>query len=589
MAFSLRQLARTRKQVRRLVPILRVLVRHGFGHFVQRTGLQHLVPLGFSRRQVGDELTAPRRVRLALQELGPSFIKFGQMLSTRGDLLPEGYLVELRMLTEDVPPFDSAVARKIVEDQLHRPIAELFSEFSVAPAASGSIGQVYYAKLRDGPFDNAQGRPEGTRMGGTPVVVKVKRPGVEKALIADLDLLDFAAPLADRIEELKPLRLPMVVDEFRRSVMREVDFVTEASYTAKIREELAGDARVCVPAVHWDLTTSDVLTLERIVGVSMTKKAELAALKVDRKRLARDLVEIFLHQFFKAGLFHADPHSGNILVTPDGRIGLVDFGMAGRLSEELRAQLATSFIALTKKDLDVIADVYTEIGVLSPETDLDRLKRDLQEVLDRYYGIPARCLDVRRCFNDALRIARDHHIVLPRDFVLLGKSFVTMVMMARELDPDFDLAAVAKPYALSLAAAKLSPGHVTQNFLREAWYLGQGLRRLPKDLRTLSRKLLDGSLQVTLHLREFDGMIRELDRATNRLAFSVVVTGIVVGSSILLHAKIHPYMSSLPRWLGGMFFAANMPETSMLGLGGFLFAGILGMLLAVAIWRSGKL
>ena len=160
----------------------------------------------------------------------------------------------------------------------------------------------------------------------------------------------------------------MVVDEFRRSVMREVDFVTEASYTSKIKEELAGDPRVCVPAVYWDLTTSDVLTLERIAGVSLTKKAELAALNIDRKRLARDLVEIFLHQFFKAGLFHADPHSGNILITPDGRIGLVDFGMAGRLSEELRAHLATSFIALTKKDVDVIADMYMEIGVVSPDT-----------------------------------------------------------------------------------------------------------------------------------------------------------------------------------------------------------------------------
>jgi ubiquinone biosynthesis protein len=573
MPFSLRQLARTRKQVRRLVPILRVLARHGFGHFVHRTGLAHLIPLRYSHREPGDELTAPRRVRIALQELGPTFIKFGQMLSTRADLLPESYLVELRTLTEDVPPFDTAVARQIIEDQLRRPIAEIFSEFGETPVAAGSIAQVYYATL----------------LNGTPVAVKVKRPGVEKALLADLDLLDFAAPLADRLEELKPLRLPMVVDEFRRSVMREVDFVTEASYTAKIKEELAGDPRVTVPTVYWDLTTSDVLTLERIAGVSLTKRAELAALNIDRKRLARDLVEVFLYQYFKAGLFHADPHSGNILVTPDGRIGLLDFGMAGRLSEDLRAHLATSFIALTKKDLDVIADIYTEIGVVSPGCDVERLKRDLQEVLDRYYGIPTRCLDVRRCFNDALRIARDHHIVLPRDFVLLGKSFVTMAMMARELDPDFDLASVAKPFALSLAADKLSPGHVAQNVLREAWYIGQGLRRLPRDVRALSRKLLDGSLQMTHSLREFEAIIREIDRATNRLAFSVVVTGIVVGSSILLHAKIHPFMSSLPGWLGGAFFATYMPETSMLGLGGFLFAGILGMLLAVAIWRSGRL
>jgi ubiquinone biosynthesis protein len=573
MPLSLRQLARTRKQVRRLVPILRVLARHGFGHFVHRIGLQHLLPLRYSHRESADALTAPRRVRLALQELGPTFIKFGQMLSTRGDLLPESYLVELRKLTESVPPFDTAVARKIIEDELHRPIPELFSEFGQAPVASGSIGQVYYANLPD----------------GAPVAVKVKRPGIEKALNADLDLLEFAAPLANRIEELRALRLPMVVDEFRRSVMREVDFVTEASYTAKIKEDLAADPRVCAPAVYWQLTTSDVLTLERIAGVSLTKKAELAALKMDRKRLARELVEVFLRQYFKAGLFHADPHSGNILVTPDGRIGLVDFGMAGRLDDELRANLATSFIALTKGDLDVIADVYVEIGVVSADTNVENLKRDLQEVLDRYYGIPARSLDMRRCFSDALRIARVHRILLPPDFVLLGKSFVMMAMMARELDPDFDISEVAKPYALSLAADKVSPGRIAHTALREAWFIEHALRRLPRDLSTLLRKLLDGSLHLTHSVREFDGLIRELDRATNRVAFSIVVTGIVVGSSILLHAKIHPYMSSLPNWLGGAFFTAYMPETSVLGLGGFLFAGILGMLLAVAIWRSGKL
>ena len=281
----------------------------------------------------------------------------------------------MRTLTEDVPPFDTAVARQIVERELKKPVSELFSEFGAAPVASGSIGQVYHAVLRD----------------GTPVVVKVKRPGIEQALMADLDLLEFGAPLADRIEELKPLRLPMVVDEFRRSLRREVDFVTEASYTAKIKESLADDERVRIPG---RILGSDDLRRAHAgadPGVSLNKKAELAALEIDRKRLARDLTEIFLRQFFTAGLFHADPHSGNILVTPDGRIGLVDFGMAGRLSDELRAYLATSFIALARKDLEILADVYMEIGVVSPDTDVARLKRDLQDALDRYYGVPARC------------------------------------------------------------------------------------------------------------------------------------------------------------------------------------------------------
>jgi ubiquinone biosynthesis protein len=459
-----------------------------------------------------------------------------------------------------------------VETELKRPIAEVFGEFSDAPIASGSIGQVYYALLRD----------------GRPVVVKVKRPDIEKTILADLDLLEFGAPLADRLEELKPLRLPVIVEEFRRSIIREMNFVTEASYTTKIGEDLAGNHRVHIPAVHWDLTTSSVLVLERIAGVSLNRKEELAALKVDRKQLARDLTEVFLHQFFKTGLFHADPHPGNILITPEGKIGLVDFGMTGRLSPDLRGYLATSLIAIARRDLGVITDVYMEIGALSPDTDVEQLKADLQESLDQYYGIPIGALDIGRCFSDAMRIARVHRVLLPRDFVLLGKSFVTMAMMARELDPEFDISAVAKPYAVSLFADKFSPANIGQSLMHELWYVGQSLSRLPREMRTLMRKLINGSLTFTLHLQQFENFVRELDRATNRLAFSIIVAAIVIGSSVLLHAHVPPLMERLPGRIGA-FFANYMPHTSLLGLTGFLIAGVFGLLLVAAIWRSGKM
>jgi len=581
MSLRLRQLARTRQQVRRIAPILKVLVRHGFGHFVQQLSYRRFLPEGLRMRikaaaqeaPASRRISTPRRLVMVLQELGPTFVKLGQMLATRPDLLPESYIEELRTLTESVPPFDTRIARNIIEAELGKPISELFREFGPEPVASGSIGQVYHA----------------VRYTGERVVVKVKRPDIEKVMLADLDLLELAARQAERLAELRPVRPRMMVEEFRRLVRREVDFVAEAAYTAKIGEDLAENPHVRVPAVFWDMTTADVLTVEHLKGVSLNRKNELAALELDHNEVARHLVEVFLHQFFKTGLFHADPHPGNILVAPDGKICLVDFGMTGRLNTELRRCLATSFIALASRDLDIITDVYLEIGAVPEDADLSQLKAELNDVLDKYYGVPIHCLDLQRCFADALRVARLHRVLLPRDFVLLGKSFGTMVMMARELDPAFDLASVAKPYALALVADKFSPKRVGHDVLSQIWLISQSLRRLPRDMRHFTRKVLDGTLQLTFHMREFDDFVQELDRAANRLAFSIIVSAIVIGSSVLLHAKVPPYMERLlPGWLG-RFFETHMAETSALGLAGFLFAGVLGMLLAVAIWRRGKL
>lgn len=570
MAFPLFQLA---KSGYRLAPIGGVLIRHGFGYYVTRLRSHAGMP-GRPHHSDASELgSAPKRFRMVCEELGPTFIKFGQMLSTRADLLPESWLEELRKLTDHVPPFDSAEARRIIESDLKRPISELFREFSDTVIASGSIGQIHHAVLHT----------------GESVVVKVRRPNIQERVLADLNRLELLAPLADRFEELRPLRIPMIVDEFHRSMMREIDFVSEASFTTKIGEALAANPRVKIPKVHWQFTTSNVLVLEQIDGVSLNAREELAKMDLDRKQLARDLTEVFLHQYFKSGIFHADPHSGNILITRTGHIALVDFGMAGRLTSELRAQLSSSFIALANRDLDIITDIYLEIGALSEGTDIERLKTDLQEALDKYYGIPIRCLDLRHAFSDAMRVARVHGVLLPRDFVLLGKSFVTMTMMAKELDPEFDLAQIAKPYALSLVAAKFSPKSIGHDMVSQAWYVGQMVRKFPRDMRALTRKLLNGSLQVTLHMREFEGIVRELDRATNRLAFSILVAAIVIGSSVLLHAKIPPHVETVLPGALGRFFAERLPDISALGLCGFLFAGVLGMLLAIAIWRSGRL
>jgi len=581
MAINLADLARKRQQVQRLAPLLGVLARHGFGRIIEVMNLQHLLP---SRLRVGLRLgegavvrvPIQQRLRMVLEDWGPTAIKLGQMLSLRPDLLPEPYLAELRKLTDRVPPFDTAEARRIIERQLGRPITELFAEFPERPAAAGSISQVYEATLRT----------------GEPVVVKVKRPNVERMMTADLDLLEtVAVPLFQWLEDLRPLRPRMLIAEFRRNLARELDFVAEASSTQKIRESLSGLDCVRVPAVHWELTTSDVLTVEHLSGVSLSDRAALKARSADRPALARRLAEIYFHQFFRSGLFHADPHPGNLLMTDDGKIGLVDFGMVGRLDRDLRGLLATSFIAMTRGDVDAIAEVYMEIGAISENTDVAALKADMYELLDKYYGIPVKRLDMRRCFADAMRVARTHDLFLPRDFVMLGKALVTMIAVARELDPTFDLAEVSRPFAASLIADRLSPARIGRDAISGLSSAALTLRRLPREMRAFVRTLLAGKLQFQLLHRAggFEGIARELDRATNRIAFSIIVGAVVIGSALVLHARVPPYLQDVLPGRLGAFAMQNLPDVSLLGFAGFIFAGVLGLLLAWAIWRHGRL
>jgi ubiquinone biosynthesis protein len=513
---------------------------------------------------------------MVLEEWGPTAVKFGQLLATRPDLLPDPYLMELRKLADSVPPFDATEARRIIEAELGKPVTELFREFDAEPIAAGSIAQAHTALLHS----------------GEPVVIKVKRPSVEEVMLADLDLLEAViVPLLEWLEDLRPLQPAMLVREFRRSLRRELDFVAEASITRKIRADLAKISFVRVPLVYWNLTTSNVLTLQRLSGVRLTDSKALAALKVDCKRTARQIAEVFLSQFFMTGLFHADPHPGNLLLTEDGGIALLDFGMAGRLDRELRSNLATTLIALVRGDLDMIVETYMDIGVLSDDTDIAALKTDVHEILDKYYGIPARCININRCLADIMTVARTHNVLLPRDFVMLCKSFCTMVMLARELDPEFDLSVVAKSFAASLIRQKLSPVRLGHDAVAGFWGLSQTLRRLPREIRTFARKLASGKLQfqVEHHVNAFEGFARELDRATNRLAFSVIVGSIVIGSALILHARVPPYLDTVLPGRLAEFFSRYMPQTSVLGLGGFLFAGVLGLLLAIAIWRHGRL
>jgi ubiquinone biosynthesis protein len=354
-----------------------------------------------------------------------------------------------------------------------------------------------------------------------------------------------------------------------------LDFIAEASNTQRFGEAFAESGRIRVPKVLWHLTSAGVLTLERLEGIPIYEAPALAAAGADRKRLAANLADCFVHQYFDLGLFHADPHPGNLVVQPPDVIGILDFGQVGRMSDTLRAKLGTALIAALHRDFDIVVDVLDDVAALPDDLDAERLKADLAALVDKYSGIPIKQVNLRNLFEEITAAARRHRVVLPRDFVLLGKSLVTMGGVALDLDPDMSMTEVVRPKVLGLVAEKASPKRLLHQGMTAAYHVAALAEQGPRQLRQLARKLMRGRLQILFRHENLDRFITELDRSSNRIAFAMIVAATILGSSVLLLARLGP----------------NVPYTEIpvLGILGFLVAGFLGVWLAVAILRSGRL
>lgn len=577
-SISFRGLTRTPYRIQRLARIFAVLAAHGFGyleHYLKFRGLAPRISQIVRRTKVSakdiERLKPARRIVMVLEELGPTYIKLGQLLSTRPDIIPDEYIEELAHLQDEVPPFDPLKAREIIEYELGRPIESLFQNFSETPIAAGSIAQVHSARLKT----------------GEEVVVKVKRPRIDRIIRDDLDLLRLLAERAENVEELQIYRPMMLLDEFRKSLEKEMDFVTEASYTDKFYTAFKDNPKIHIPKVYWEYSTPAVLTLQRLTGTPIGHFKELKEKGIDLKQVADNLGNAFLHQYFEMGLFHADPHPGNMFVKDDCSVCLLDFGMVGHLDDELRSDLSMMVIELVRKDLDTVVDISTEIGAIPEDADLAELKSDMVQMLDKYYGIPIKHVNISHAFADTMHVARQHGLVLPRDFVLLGKSFVTVNSLNMSLNPELDVVKLVKPYSRKLIYDKFSPKTLSKGAIAHTWQASNILRRLPRDIRRLSRQMVGGKLQLFLKLRGLEDVANELESATNRIAFSVIVASVVIGSSLVIHAKMRPFFSDIPHF--GERFAEVLPELSLIGFSGFLLAAVMGMILAIAIWRSGKL
>jgi ubiquinone biosynthesis protein len=549
-----------RERVRRIAA---VLARHGLASLLGPLGLERFAPP--HRRRPGREgwgsrpaPTRPEQLRLALAELGATFVKLGQIASTRADLLPPEYLAELAKLQDRAPPVSIEAVREIVAAELGRPVEAVFARFEAEPLAAASIGQVHAAMLPD----------------GTEVAVKVRRPGVVEEVEQDLAILERLAAAASRHwEAAEHYDAVGLVQGFAETLRAELDYRREGRNAERITASFAGDVRLHIPRVFWGQTSGGVLTLERLRGIKINDLAALDAAGIDRPSLARRAAGVVLKMVFEDGFFHADPHPGNVFVEPDGRIGLLDFGMVGTLDEGTRERLAGILVAVAGGDGGRLADALLELGVVRGRIDRPRLERDLERLLVRYAGQPLGALSLRRLLEEGLDVVRRHRLVLPAGLALLLKTAAMHEALGARLDPDFRLTAVLAPYAERLLWRQYAP----TRWVRRLGLAGLDAARLgtelPGEARRLVAALQRGTLEVGVRPEHFEPLVGRLERLANRLVLGILAGAFVNGLAVLMAAH-RP--GGPEAWL----------ET-LLGVGFALAAG-LGVYLAWAILRSGR-
>jgi len=530
--------APSRSHLKRYREIAGALARHGLGFATDAFGLARFLPLqrgllGHARRH--EPYTEAEHLRLALEDLGATFIKLGQILSTRADLIHEPYQHELAKLQDGVPPVPTEIIEAMIVAELGHPIDELFSTFDPTPLAAASIGQAHAARLKD----------------GTNVVVKVRRPGVVEQVNEDLEILMNLAERANRHPQwAEQFDFVGLAQEFADTLRAELDYVREAKNARRFAELFAENPAVRIPRVFADHSTSRILTLERFGGVKANDLAGLDAAGIDRKALAEHLAGLNLTMVFEDGFFHADPHPGNFFIEPGGRVDLIDFGMVGEVSPALRQQLGALFIAVDAKDSDRLVDALLEICPSRSPIDRVALERDLVRIMDMFYRQEFGQRGVGTLLNDVMSTVRQYHLRLPSNLALLFKTWIMVEGIVAELDPTASMAAFFTPYVQKLMAQQYSPAEVAARMRAFSLDLAELSATLPRRLNRLLHDLENGNLMVAARPIAYEPILARLETLSNRSTVATIGAAFIVGLPILM-VVYRP--RGWKRWSGSAF------------------------------------
>ncbi|HEX2348675.1 MAG TPA: AarF/ABC1/UbiB kinase family protein [Ktedonobacterales bacterium] len=506
--------------------IVEILVRHGFGFVVGKTGwdnqrIAHLLrPDGAEAHVVG----TPERLRLMIEDLGPTFIKLGQILSTRGDLLPASYRAELAKLQDSAPPVASEQIRATFAEEFGRSVDEAFSAFDMQPIAAASIGQAHAATLPD----------------GSEVIVKLRRPHIIEDVEEDLRVLVDLSYLAARHWEMaRYYDIVAIVAEFAQTLRAELDYLHEGRNLERIASNFADESSIHIPTIYWDLTTTRVLTLERIRGVKITNVAELDAQGCDRGVIARRATRILLTMILRDGFFHADPHAGNVFVERDGRIGLIDFGMVGEVDRSSQDGLMKLMLGITQQDASRLADTMLDLSAGRTPVDRNALRRDLQRLLARYSNRPISDVRFGAFISEMIEVLRTHRLRLPPDLALLLKTIVMGEGLAEEIDPTFNLMEVYIPLTEEVIRERFSVSGWTKQLLLSGIDSLESTLEIPQRLRHILGDIERGGFEVNIQPSSFDPYFSRLERLVNHILIALLAVSCTISTAFIV-AAYHP-------------------------------------------------
>lgn len=552
--------SRTYRHADRYRQILSVMLRYGFGDIIDRLQMGPHLRRGWPapRREGLEKLTRAERVRMALEELGPTFVKMGQILSTRPDLVPLEFLGELSKLQDHVPPFAFEQVKKIIEEEFGCPLHARFRSFDELPIAAASIGQVHRARL----------------IGGEEVAVKIQRPGIRLVVQTDIEILGHLASLMEKhIEETTLYRPTRIVEEFARALEREMDYTVEAANQERFALQFAGHPHVRVPKIYREVLTARVLVMEFIDGIKASELDRIDQAGLDRKVIASRGAGLILEQILRHGFFHADPHPGNLLVLEGNVLCYLDFGIMGSVDRVTREDFVDMIHGYVTRDEVEITTALLRLTQWEQDPDREALERDVRSIMDLHLYKPLKEIKIKALLGQTLDLMARHRLILPPDIFLMIKGLTTAEGLGLMLNPEFDMAGASEPFVKEVRAERLKVRRVLSDMREYGAELLSVVKGLPADLREVIRQARQGRLKIGFEHRGLEKFIFEMDRSSNRIAFALIISSIVIGSSLIITTNIGPWFLGFPA----------------LGLVGYMIAGVLGIWLLVSILRSGRL